>query len=109
MTPRKPGRPPLHPDAARIRRLALVCTDDEWEMLRDELEPDASDRYVQIFFALTSSDGRWLRQRNELLRLAQRLVDALDEKDKLKSYANELLAKCDAVTGVTTQEDSDDD
>ena len=60
--PAKPGRPPLHPDAARIRRLALVATDDEWEAILAALPADARERTLHLL----------------------------------------------AVTGVTTQEDSDE-
>ena len=53
MTPRKSGRPPLHPDAARIRRLALVCTDDEWEAILAALPVDSRERALYILNAVT--------------------------------------------------------
>jgi hypothetical protein len=51
--PTKPGRPQLHPDAARIRRLALVATDDEWETLLAALPVDSRERALYILNAVT--------------------------------------------------------
>ena len=53
MTPRKPGRPQLQPDGTRIRRLALVATDDEWETLLAALPVDSRNRALYILNAVT--------------------------------------------------------
>ena len=51
--PAKPGRPQLHPDAAKQRRLALVATDDEWETILAGLPADARARALYILNAVT--------------------------------------------------------
>ena len=53
MTPRKPGRPQLHPDDTRLRRLYIVATDAEWEMLLAALPADARERALYILNAVT--------------------------------------------------------
>ena len=51
--PTKPGRPPLHPDDTRLRRLYIVATDDEWETLLAALPADARQRALYILDAVT--------------------------------------------------------
>ena len=50
---RKPGRPRKHPVGMIEKRLAIVCTDDEWEALLAALPDDARERYAAIFNAVT--------------------------------------------------------
>ena len=47
---RKPGRPPLHPDDTRLRRLYIVATDSEWETILAALPSDARERATIIAF-----------------------------------------------------------
>ena len=51
--PEKPGRPQLHPDAAKQRRLALVATNDEWETILAGLPVDSRKRALYILRAVT--------------------------------------------------------
>lgn len=51
--PRKPGRPQLHPDDTRLRRLYIVATDAEWETLLAALPADARERALYILRAVT--------------------------------------------------------
>lgn len=51
---RKPGRPPLHPDDTRFRRLYIVATDSEWETILAALPSDARERALYILNAVTS-------------------------------------------------------
>ena len=51
--PTKPGRPQLHPDAAKQRRLALVATNDEWETILAGLPVDSRKRALYILRAVT--------------------------------------------------------
>ena len=50
---RKPGRPQLHPDHTRLRRLYIVATDAEWEAILAALPADARDRALYILNAVT--------------------------------------------------------
>lgn len=50
---RKPGRPQLHPEDARLRRLYIVATDAEWEKILAALPADGRERAL-FLSAVTS-------------------------------------------------------
>ena len=121
---RKPGRPPLPRNGTTIRRLPVHATDDEYNGLMAALHVDTRERFFQIDGAVTDYNihvDEIAAERDELLDAIRRLVNYRDsvgalsfQLEKADDYINRMrsiLAQCEdnAVTSVTTQEDSDDD